>query len=451
MLYRLLRALAVVSLRWFYGRVDVEGLDRIPRGAPALLAVNHPNALVDAMVVAVVCPRPITFTAKATLFSNPLVAALLGAAGVVPLVRRQDVSELKTDADARRNERAFQRLHSALSGGGAVLIFPEGVTGDYPGLAPLRTGAARMALQAVESGVRDLQLVPVGLTFDRKDVPRSRVFVQVGDPIAVAEWAGTASDPKLLTAELERRLRAVTLNFESLDAAERDLTLARQLARVFRSTEAAPPVWETHAALAGQVAITRRIEEVRRSLEHASPEVRHAADALLDRLTRLRATLAAHRLAPEDVEIDLDVPAGAHFALREGLLLAVAGPVALWGWINHWIPFRLARSVARRSIESAADPAMRTILIGIALVLGFYALQGALVWWWLGGWAALAYWVSLPLAADVNFHLRARLVRAARRARAYLRLRRDPGLRASLAEEFAAIRRDATALAGRIT
>src|SRR5262245_59225182 len=106
MLYALLRSVAATALRWFYSRIDAEGLDRIPPG-PALLAVNHPNALVDALVVATAIPGRVQFTARATLFTNPILAAFLRAAGVVPLIRAKDVAELQSASDAARNERSF--------------------------------------------------------------------------------------------------------------------------------------------------------------------------------------------------------------------------------------------------------------------------------------------------------------------------------------------------------
>ena len=55
-------------------------------------------------------------------------------------------------------------------------------------------------------------------------------------------------------------------------------------------------------------------------------------------------------------------------SLREGWLLVIGGPFALWGRINHWLPFRAARAVAMRSVDSAADPAMRTLVAGTAFV-----------------------------------------------------------------------------------
>src|SRR5437764_15485923 len=106
MLFALLRSVAGIALRWFYSRIDAEGLEKIPPSTPVLLAVNHPNALVDALVVAWVSPRRMVLTARATLFSNPVSAAFFRAAGVVPLMRRQEVRSLRSSGDARRKARA---------------------------------------------------------------------------------------------------------------------------------------------------------------------------------------------------------------------------------------------------------------------------------------------------------------------------------------------------------
>lgn len=452
MLYRLLSAITAVALRWFYSRIDAEGIERIPKRGPTILAVNHPNAMVDALVVGLVCPRPIRFTANAQSFRNPLSGVFLRAAGVVPLMRVKDAVALGEAADRDRNTAAFDALIDALRDGGITMIFPEGVTGDWPQLAPLKTGAARIAFQARDAGVHGLKIVPVGLTFERKDVPRSRVFVQVGEPIDVDAWPRTESgaDAKALTAEIDSRLRAVTLNFESSDVAERDRTLAAQIARLFRGARATPEVWQQHS-LADEVAITRRIEDAQARLAQANPAVRDRAAALLERLARFRAELRERGMVAEDLEISLSVREGTWFVVREVAVIALAGPIAIWGWVNHLIPFNVARAIALRSVESAADPAMRTINIGLGLVLLLYVAQGAVVAALFGAVAAAVYVSSLPIAADVNFRFRPRLARAIRRARTWLRFKTDPRLQQRLAGELTGLRAEAIAVENALT
>jgi glycerol-3-phosphate O-acyltransferase / dihydroxyacetone phosphate acyltransferase len=446
-LYLVLRAIAGISLRWFYARVDVVGRERIPQTSPVLLAVNHPNALVDALVVGWICPRRIVLTARATLFTNRAFAWFLRTVGVVPLIRAKDVTELGVRRDAVRNVDAFNALNATLARGRAVLIFPEGVTGDRPSLAPIRTGAARLALQARDAGVSGLVVLPIGLTFERKDIPRTRVVVHVGEPIAVDDLPSQdANAVAALTSRIEDGLRAVTLNFATVEEAASASDLASTLAKVFRGASGAP-VSRPVVPYTEEFAIARRIEALRTQLAGAPHALVQRADGLLARLDDVGDTLAQHGIALEDVEIETAAGPGARLVVRESPLILIGAPFALWGWVNHVLPFNLSRMIATRSPESAADPAMNTIIAGIILVLLFYGAQGAVVWWLFGATAAVLYWVSLPVAAEVNFHLQARLQRIVRRARAYLLFRRDPAVQAALRRDIGWVRDEATAIA----
>src|SRR5512132_141687 len=102
-MYALLRAIAGVALRWYYRDIEIEGLSRVPRQQPLLLVVNHPNALVDALLVGWVIPRRVLITAKATLFRNPVAGALLRWLGVVPLRRASDEAPAASRPDPARN------------------------------------------------------------------------------------------------------------------------------------------------------------------------------------------------------------------------------------------------------------------------------------------------------------------------------------------------------------
>jgi 1-acyl-sn-glycerol-3-phosphate acyltransferase len=446
MIYALLRAVAGIALRWFYRDIDVRGVERISRDRPLLLAVNHPNALVDALIVGWVVPRRVLITAKSTLFKNPLAGALLSWLGVLPLRRASDERRGTAGPDRARNEETFRAVSEALRRRAAVLIFPEGKSHDEPSLAPLKTGAARMALQARDSGdVPHLMIVPIGLTFERKDEPRTRVLVHVGEPIALDEWqAPSHGQPvEALTAEIETRLRAVTLNNETNDDASRATALAAVVAALFSDV---PELRDPHRPLGSEAEIARRIEELRAELPAADAEARARADALVHRLDGLQRDVAAKGLAIEDIGITTRVRDAARFTVREGWLLLFAGPLAIWGRVNHYLPFHAARAIASRSVASAADPAMRTIVAGAALVSLAYLAQASLVAWLAGPLAALLYLVSLPIAADLNFYLSERLSRAVCRARTFLSFRRDPGLHRRLQLELEALRHETLAL-----
>ena len=445
-MYAILRALAAVALRWFYRSIQVEGRERIPRRGPILFVVNHPNALVDAMLVGSVVPRRVLLTAKATIFRNPLGAMLLRWVGVLPLRRASDEQASRDSVDPSRNEDTFVAVRKALQAGGAVLIFPEGKSHDEPSMAPLRTGAARMALDAWSSGAAPtLAIVPIGLTFERKDAPRTRVLVQVGEPLSLDSWCSVEHGRPVedLTHEIDARLRAVTLNYPSAEEAARTIRLASTIAALMETRR---PLGKVDRGLGVDTTIARRIEELSTRLGAADPDLRSRAESVVERLEALQRLAAAQGIMLEDVGIDLTVRAGLRFAVREGWLLLVAGPVALWGRLNHLIPLRAAEWIALRSIESAADPAMRTVVAGAALVLIAYLAQTVVVGLLTTPLFALVYLASLPLAADVNFFLSDRLRRAAQRARAFFLLYTNRGLREKLTTELAVLRAEVLAL-----
>ena len=75
-----------------------------------------------------------------------------------------------------------------------------------------------------------------------------------------------------------------------------------------------------------------------------------------------------------------------------------------------------------------------------------YLAQSAVVTAIRGPLVGLAYLVSLPIAAEIDFRLSDRIRRAACRARAFLRFRRDPALHERMRNELASLRKNVVAL-----
>jgi 1-acyl-sn-glycerol-3-phosphate acyltransferase len=161
-----------------YYRLQVEGA-RPPAAGPLLVVANHPNSLLDPALVTLAVGRPARFLAKAPLFTDRNVGWLVRASGAIPVHRRQD-----GDGAAGANDDTFRAAEAALAAGDAIALFPEGISHDSPGLAPLKTGAARLALQTAARLGGAFPLVPVGITLDDRAIFRSAGLLVVGAPVA---------------------------------------------------------------------------------------------------------------------------------------------------------------------------------------------------------------------------------------------------------------------------
>ncbi len=214
---RIICALLRFVLRVFFRRIEINGLARVPVDAPVLFVLNHPNALVDPIFLLALAPRRVSFLAKAPLFKMPIIGSLVRSLDSLPVYRRQD-----ENSDVKQNQKTFTRAREVLRAGGAIAICPEGVSHDEPHLQPLKTGAARIALGAVSTAQRplELQIVPAGLYYTSKRQFRSAALLCFGEPLKVekVELDEQGDVPKEaareLTQKIDAALHTVTLNAE---------------------------------------------------------------------------------------------------------------------------------------------------------------------------------------------------------------------------------------------
>jgi hypothetical protein len=373
---------------------------------------------------------------------------LLHAVGVVPLRRAKDEDGGGPgEASRDRNALAFRAVTEALRRGGAVLIFPEGISHDAPAIAPLRSGAARIVLQAHSEGVRGIELLAIGLIYEEKERPDSGVLVRVGESLLLDSWLATHEGESVsrLTQTLDARLRSVTLNFATAERAIR----AVRLAHILSALAAEPAPVGQSRSLETEADIARRIDRATTALADAPPEIIDAADELSGRLERLQREVDRRGIGLEDVRISMRWTEGARFLLREGPILVLFFPLFIVARIAHWIPIRLARVIALRSLrhDSSRDqPAMRTIIFGLVALVVWYILLFVMLDNLVGVPGAIGSLLAIFVSAHVLRLGGGRLRRALRRARTFLALRSNAALQQRLIAEFDALVMQAVAL-----
>lgn len=170
---RFLEWLSRTIVKIFFREILIEGQENLPDSGPILFTPNHPNALLDPLLIQFFASDfKVRFVAKAPLFKAPIFGSVLRAMGAIPVVRKIDVN---TDVDYTQ---FFSACVDALKQGDSIAIFPEGRSLPQPFLAPMRTGPARLFFMAHDQDVK-IHIVPVGLNYERGSIFRSSVKFQL--------------------------------------------------------------------------------------------------------------------------------------------------------------------------------------------------------------------------------------------------------------------------------
>jgi hypothetical protein len=330
-------------------------------------------------------------------------------------------------------------VRDLLAHGACVCVFPEGGVNRGPHLGALRTGLARMALDARDTaGVRGLQIVPVGITYESPLEYRSRVLIEVGAPLELDHWTpdeGRRPESQL-TTHIGTLMRALTRNAPDQVAAQAlgAVVAVAGAASPDASLLAATQRWQSLATeiygpgIAQEIGADQRFAPARdliAQLEALSP-----GDSPVVLLRAWRE--AAHRRQHPAAMPASSLPSPPARTAPFGALLALAG-VLLNG--PAWFA---VRRLARSSAFTPHDVIPRTIIPGLYLMAAWYvvltlSLGAALVRsgvpGWLGVSAALALIVCAPTLGD--FALRWRDAIADRR-RVRLLARELPDLTARI-------------------
>ena len=190
LLYDVLRYYVDFVMKLSYREIKYVGKEFIPKDGAVILAPNHTNALMDAMVVLGMDHRPKVFVARADIFRNPKIAKILKWLKIMPIMRMRDGIE-----EVKKNNETIERAVDVLRDRVPFCIFPEGTHQAKYSSLPLAKGIFRIAFQAQElMPDMPLYIVPVGIRYGSFFRFRSTVRVQIGEPINVGKFIKEHSD-----------------------------------------------------------------------------------------------------------------------------------------------------------------------------------------------------------------------------------------------------------------
>ncbi len=179
-------------------RLEVRGVENVPRAGPLLIACNHTSHL-DPPIAVVTVPREIEFVALADLREVPITRTVIGAYGAI-WVRRDEM-----------DREVVRQCLAALERGQAVWLAPEAGRSPTGALMPGRQGVAWLAAR---SGAPVLPMAIAGAhqaaaSWGRLRRPTIRVAFGQPMPLGVPPSLEGAGRKAALTANTETLMRHI--------------------------------------------------------------------------------------------------------------------------------------------------------------------------------------------------------------------------------------------------
>ncbi|MCG9879856.1 MAG: 1-acyl-sn-glycerol-3-phosphate acyltransferase [Bacteroidia bacterium] len=201
----------------YYKNIRVSGIENLPQEGPVLLAANHPNSFLDAVLIGAALPRDTHFLARGDAFSNKTAAKVLGSLNMLPVYRLSEGKE-----NLNKNTETFDACQNILEKNEIVLIFAEGLSENNWDLRSLKKGPARIAKKAWNSDndAQNLAIVPVGITYEHYQGEGKNILINFGKAYT-SDDLNYQKNEALFVKELNERL---SHDFEKLAYIDRELT-----------------------------------------------------------------------------------------------------------------------------------------------------------------------------------------------------------------------------------
>ena len=207
-LYNILRYPVDACTRRMFRKMRTSGKKDLPKDGVLILAPNHCNTLLDALVVLQCSHHPTAFGARADIFRNPKIAALLNWLRMVPMARFRDGL-----AEVRNNFSVFDEAAECAVAGVPFCIFPEGKHTPGYEVQPVKSGVFRIMEAAQEKTDKTVYIVPIGLSYSDFYRPKPDIYIRYGKAIPANEIL--ALPPKERSEKLHQAIQELVIKPEA--------------------------------------------------------------------------------------------------------------------------------------------------------------------------------------------------------------------------------------------
>lgn len=216
MLYHILKIYVRFISHLFFHSIKIDKKELLKTNGPLLIAGNHPNSFLDAIIFDILFNIPVTSLARGDAFKNKKIFHLLRSLKMLPVYRvREGVENLNI------NYETFDSCIEIFKQKEGVLIFSEGLCVNEWHLRPLKKGTARLAFKAWDEKI-PLKILPAGINYSSFRKYGTKVIVNFGNFLEAGQFEAAITDGEkntLFNKTLKEELQPLVFEIDKKDRA----------------------------------------------------------------------------------------------------------------------------------------------------------------------------------------------------------------------------------------
>jgi len=390
MIYRFLKIIIGLGINLYYREIRVKNKVFLEHDGPKIILANHPNTLMDAWMVGYVCRDPIYYMAKGTFFNTGFKRWFLHSLGLIPINR---AAESKTKGVS--NLDSFENCYKLLEKGKTLVIFPEGNSFNERQLRMLKSGAARIALEAERrnGGKLNLRIIPIGLVYSQPEKFRSSVLVSIGEGIDSTPYLENFEKDSLKTSkQLTEKFR---IQMETLLVGANS-TEHEQLVEDITEILSSEYTGNEKKGVEKDVSLIKQIFE---NVQHVKFRDPQALKEITDLVYRIKWQLDKFEIKSDFLDRKYRPRMFVRQLIFSTVFLLLGLPFYMFGIIHNMLQYKLTDFLVSKMVKDMEYYAPVSVLLSLVLYplayFGFISLADYLLG--LPFWMKLIYFVLMPM------------------------------------------------------
>jgi len=368
LIYSLIHKVSVLAIKLFFNQISIQNKHIVPATGPIIFVANHPNFFMDPLIIGSYCPRKLYFFAKSTLFNSQLKKRILTRINLVPVYRKID-----DEKNMKGNVNSFNKGYEILENSGAFLIFPEGVSIGKRVLEKIKTGAARIGLEAESKNNFDLNIliIPIGLSYSDQVRFRSNIMIRFGNPIKLRNFEkkyniNEVETVNKVTSIIKKSLNNLT-NYIQTDEIEDIVQGLELIYKMELMVELGMEIDDKD----DDFITTKILTDAVQWYKNNEPDLIIQFRDKLNNYIRL-----LKKLDIRDEFLDPVRQEKRRWGKTKTMLFLIIGlPLFIWGIITNYIPYILPRILLKITKKDQSEEASWKLVYGFIFFIFYYAVS----------------------------------------------------------------------------